>query len=62
MMAFVLVTGVGVKAGAALTRFAPIKYIQLVGGLIFILFGIIFLINAFYDAPHLCDERAIRKA
>jgi putative Ca2+/H+ antiporter (TMEM165/GDT1 family) len=46
MMAFVLVTGLGATVGAALTRFVPLKYIQLGSGLIFILFGIVFLINA----------------
>ena len=47
MMAFAVITGLGATVGAALTRFAPLKYIQLGSGLIFILFGIVFLINAF---------------
>lgn len=46
MMAFTFITGLGVIAGTALTRFVPLKYIQLGSGFVFILFGIIFLINA----------------
>ena len=46
MMAFAVITGLGATVGAALTRFAPLKYIQLGSGFIFILFGIVFLINA----------------
>jgi len=46
MIAFAVITGLGATVGAALTRFAPLKYIQLGSGLIFILFGIVFLINA----------------
>jgi len=46
IMAFAVITGLGATVGAALTRFAPLKYIQLGSGLIFILFGIVFLINA----------------
>jgi len=47
MIAFALITGLGVVAGTALTRFVPLKYIQLGSGLIFILFGIAFLVTAF---------------
>lgn len=46
MMAFALITGLGATVGAALTRFLPLKHIQLGSGLIFILLGIVFLINA----------------
>ncbi|UCH70277.1 MAG: TMEM165/GDT1 family protein [Candidatus Bathyarchaeota archaeon] len=46
MMAFAIITGLGATIGATLTRFVSLKYIQLGGGLIFILFGIVFLINA----------------
>jgi putative Ca2+/H+ antiporter (TMEM165/GDT1 family) len=47
MIAFALITGLGIVAGTALTRFVPLKYIQLGSGLVFILFGIAFLVNAF---------------
>jgi len=46
MMAFALITGFGATVGTALTNFVPFKYIQLGSGIIFILFGIMFLINA----------------
>lgn len=46
ILAFAFITAVGVVAGTALTRFIPLKYIQLGSGLVFILFGIVFLINA----------------
>jgi putative Ca2+/H+ antiporter (TMEM165/GDT1 family) len=45
MLAFALITGLGVTVGATLTKIVPLKYIQLGSGIIFILFGIIFLIN-----------------
>ena len=45
MIAFAFITALGVTAGTALTRFVPLKYIQLGSGIIFILFGIVFLIN-----------------
>jgi len=46
MIAFALITGLGVTVGAALTRFVPLKHIQLASGLIFILLGTVFFINA----------------
>ncbi len=46
IIAFALISGLGVIVGTALTRFVPLKYIQLGSGLIFILFGILFLVNA----------------
>jgi len=46
MMAFALITGLGATVGTALTKFVPLKHIQLGSGLIFILLGIVFLINA----------------
>jgi len=46
MLAFALITGIGVTAGTALMRCVPLKYIQLGSGLVFILFGIIFLVSA----------------
>jgi len=47
MMAFALITGIGVAVGKALTRYVPLKYVQIGSGLVFIIFGIIFLIYAF---------------
>jgi len=47
ILAFTLLTGIGVTVGATLTKFVPLKYIQLGSGFIFVLFGIVFLINAF---------------
>ncbi len=46
MMAFAFITGLGAIIGTALTKFVPLRYIQLGSGLVFILFGIVFLINA----------------
>lgn len=46
MIAFALITALGVAVGKALTRLVPLKYIQLGSGILFILFGIIFLANA----------------
>jgi len=46
MIAFALITGLGVTVGAALTRFVPLKHIQLASGIIFILLGTVFFINA----------------
>jgi len=46
MMAFALITGLGATVGTALTKLVPLKHIQLGSGIIFILFGILFLINA----------------
>jgi len=46
MVAFILITALGIIFGVALTRFVPLRYIQLGSGIIFLLFGIVFLINA----------------
>ena len=48
MMAFAFITGLGAAVGTALTRFVPLKYIQLGSGFVFILFGIAFLVNAIF--------------
>jgi len=45
MMAFALITGLGATVGTALTKFVPLKHIQLGSGIIFILLGVLFLIN-----------------
>lgn len=46
LVAFILITALGIIFGAALTRFVPLRYIKLGSGIIFLLFGIVFLINA----------------
>jgi len=46
MMAFAFITGLGATLGTALTKLVPLKHIQLGSGIIFILLGIVFLINA----------------
>jgi len=46
MLAFALLTGLGATVGTVLTKFLPLKHIQFGSGIIFILLGIIFLINA----------------
>jgi putative Ca2+/H+ antiporter (TMEM165/GDT1 family) len=48
MLAFALITGLGVTVGAALTKLVPLKHIQLGSGIIFILFGIVFLITTVF--------------
>jgi len=46
MLAFALTTGLGATIGTALTKLVPLKHIQLISGLVFILFGVLLLINA----------------
>jgi len=46
MMAFAFITALGVVVGTALTRIVPLRYIRIGSGLVFILFGIAFLIIA----------------
>jgi putative Ca2+/H+ antiporter (TMEM165/GDT1 family) len=46
ILAFALITGLGATLGTALTKLVPLKHIQLASGIIFILLGIAFLINA----------------
>jgi len=46
MLAFAFITGLGATAGAALTKFVPLKHIQVGSGIIFILLGVVLLINA----------------
>ncbi len=51
MMAFVLITAIGVTVGTALTRVVPLKHIRLGSGIVFIIFGIVFLAIAFLGNP-----------
>lgn len=46
MVAFILITALGIIFGAALTRFVPLRYIRLGSGIVFLLFGVVFLITA----------------
>ena len=45
MMAFALITVLGVTVGISLTKVVPIKYIQLASGIVFILLGAALLIT-----------------
>lgn len=47
MLAFVLVTGIGVVLGATLVKRIPMKYIRVGSSAMFLLFGIAFIISAF---------------
>ncbi|MGQ9597474.1 MAG: TMEM165/GDT1 family protein [Thermoproteota archaeon] len=43
--AFILVTGLGVLIGRIIMRLIPLKYVKLGSGIVFLLFGILFLIK-----------------
>ncbi|MGQ9478838.1 MAG: TMEM165/GDT1 family protein [Thermoproteota archaeon] len=47
MVAFLLVTGIGVLVGKALMKLVSLKYIRLASGVVFILFGIYFIFGIF---------------
>jgi len=47
MLAFVVITIIGVAIGGFLPKIIPQKYIQIVAATVFILFGLLFLLNAF---------------
>ena len=47
MLAFVLVTGIGVVLGATLVKRIPMKYIRVGSSAMFLPFGIAFLISTF---------------
>jgi putative Ca2+/H+ antiporter (TMEM165/GDT1 family) len=51
MIAFVLITAIGVTVGTALTRVVPLKHIRLGSGIVFIIFGIVFLAIAVLGDP-----------
>ena len=46
MLAFVLITGVGVVLGATLVKRLPTKYLRIGSSALFLLFGVAFLISA----------------
>lgn len=45
LFAFLIVDGVAIAAGSWVTMFIPLFYLKIVSGLVFILFGILILIN-----------------
>ena len=51
MLAFSVVTGIGIIFGAKLLRLLPEKYLKIGTSLIFILFGLIFILNAVTTMP-----------
>jgi len=46
MLAFAVVTALGATVGMAMTKFVPLKYIQLASGIVFLLLGAAFLVTA----------------
>lgn len=46
-LAFTAITGLGVLIGCKLLRLIPLRIVRLGSGVVFILFGIVFLLNAF---------------
>lgn len=44
-LAFLVVTGIGVTIGAAIQRVVPIRYIRLGAAVVFIIFGLLFLLS-----------------
>lgn len=51
MMAFVLITAIGVTVGTTLTRLVSLKHIRRGSGIVFIIFGIVFLAIAVLGDP-----------
>jgi len=46
MLAFTVLTGLGVTLGVAVSRWVPLKYVRIGSGLLFIIFGILFIWSA----------------
>lgn len=46
MLAFVVLTTLGVVLGAAISRWVPLKYVRIGSGLLFIVFGVLFIWSA----------------
>jgi putative Ca2+/H+ antiporter (TMEM165/GDT1 family) len=46
MLAFAVLTTLGVVLGAAISRWVPLKYVRIGSGLLFIVFGILFIWSA----------------
>ena len=47
MLAFGVVTGMGVAIGGLLHKIIPQKYVKIIAASVFILFGLLLLINVF---------------
>lgn len=45
-LAFLVVTAIGVTIGAAVQKIMPIRYIRIGAGIVFIIFGVLFLLSA----------------
>jgi putative Ca2+/H+ antiporter (TMEM165/GDT1 family) len=46
MLAFAELTTLGVVLGAAISRWVPLKYVRIGSGLLFIVFGVLFIWSA----------------
>jgi len=46
MLAFTILTGLGVTLGAVVSRWVPLEYVRIGSGLLFIVFGILFIWSA----------------
>ncbi len=46
MLAFILLTGLGAAFGSVISRYVSEKYIKIASGLLFLLFGVLFLLEA----------------
>ena len=46
MLAFVVLAGLGVILGMAISRYVPLKYVRIGSGLLFIVFGVMFIWGA----------------
>ncbi len=46
MLAMALMTGIGIALGSAISRFVPMRYVKVGSALVFIIFGVLFLVGA----------------
>ena len=46
MLAFVVLVGLGVILGVAISRYVPLRYVRIGSGLLFIMFGVMFIWSA----------------
>jgi len=46
MLAFAALTGLGVVLGSAISKRVPLKYVRIGSGLLFIVFGVLFIWSA----------------
>ena len=47
-LAFLLVTGIGVTIGVAVQKVVPIRYIRIGAAVVFIIFGLLFLLSTVF--------------